>query len=449
MVRPLVVQRVDGWVGAAMIAVCATSACRAQIAAPSPARTRAVVVRTRPAPLAALPVARPPAARPALTPWWQRRCATQAVAPTTRVGAWRPADHTLFAQTLAWISERALVANEGLPYVEATVQTFAHGPERVRGWLLNEPYFSTRSALLTWAGVVLPVIEEHGAADVSLDARPVLAGQEHPGFQGDSWFAPRLHSPTTEGLLLRAGLRARWETPLLRMHRDRARLARSMRGAPPAARSELSWSRLFDAHYLAATLRATAVYAHGAGDHEAATRYLRSLDALCSELVPMGLDAPYGPAPIATCDEMHALLVDNEERSQCANTPRSNGAPRALIELDLAQWSGDNSVNALRTRAQIDELVREVGVEWLIVAYENDERFSRSIVDPIGYSHPPPRSVLRVHRLAYRALVHELRMDCESDTPRPPGVDYGTTAHRHFCAGEFRRRNLQIEATRP
>ncbi|MFO0563020.1 MAG: hypothetical protein U0269_33675 [Polyangiales bacterium] len=441
-------RRVHGWVGAVIMAVCATPACRAQIAAPSARPLRAAIVDARPAPRSAPVAARPNAERPPRSPWWLPRCATQPVSAMTRSGSWRPADRTLFAQTLAWISERAMVANEGLPYVEATVETFAHGPERVRGWLLNERYFSSRSALLTWAGVVLPVIEEHGAADVALDAQPVLAGQEHPGFQGDRWFAPRVHSPTTEGLLLRAGLRARWETPLLRMHRDRARLARSMRGAPAAARSALSWSRLFDANYLAATLRATAVYAHGAGDHEAAARYLRSLDALCSELVPMGLDAPYGPAPSATCHEMRALLEDNEERLQCASAPRSHGAPRALIELDRAQWSGDNSVNALRTREQVDELVREVGVESLIVAYENDQRFSRSIVDPVGYSHPPPPSVLRVHRLAYRALVHELRFDCESDTPRPPGVDYGTTAHRRFCAAEFRRRNLQIEASR-
>lgn len=383
-----------------------------------------------------------PAPRPLPDPWWNSRCTPTITAPTTRSGPWRPAHPTLFARTLQWISARAFVANEGLAYVDATVQTFAHGEERVRGWLLDGAYFHSRRALLTWAGVVLPVIDVHGAADVGADARPVLAGREHPGFSGDSWFAPRPYAPTTQGLLLRAGLRARWETPLLRAHEAHVRFSSRTNEGPVAARSLDAWARLYDGIFLANTLRTTAVYAHSAGDHEAAALYLRSLVALCGELVASGLAVPYGPVPESTCADVEPWLIDNEQRLQCPRAAPSSSEESAvapLVELDSARWiAGPTSALSFYTQPHIEALVQSVELDWLLAAYENDERFSRSVLDVIGYSHPPPPEVLRVHRLAYFALVRELHSDCEEEIPLLPGVDARSRARRQQCAEHYR-----------
>lgn len=394
------------------------------------------------APVAVMDVAR-------LVPW-ATRCRAPTVAPAVRTTAWRPARETGFSRAHQWLAARALIANDGLPYFEATVRSFVHGSQRVRGWRVDVPYFTGRAGLLTWAGVVLPIEREHGPADLRVDALAPLAGQEHPGFNAERALAPRAQSPTTEGLLLRAGLRREYESPLRAMFERAAATARRERVERPGRTTPTHdpdrWQLVWDGNYLANSLRTVAVYAHAQGDHEAAAQYLRSLAAICAELVPLEIGGGYGPNPAATCVSVPELLADNEERLGCPARDASgdDAATATLAALDRAQWAQARDIAGrdLARSAEAQALDRSVRVDQLLFAYEFDPRLSRTVFNELGTHHPAPLDILPVQRLAYAALVNHFGEDCELTRPPPEGSTRGDARHRAMCAGWFRTTEL-------
>ncbi|MBL8683240.1 MAG: hypothetical protein JNK05_28990 [Myxococcales bacterium] len=375
--------------------------------------------------------------------WWAPRCAVTLEPPLVRTTAWRPSVTSVFTHTQSWLATVALIANDGLEYVDATVETFERGAERTRGWRLDSQVFASRSALLTWAGVVLPIRSVHGAARLHDDVAPVLAGRDHPGFDGSRWLAPSPYSSVTASLMLRAGVLRQHETPLLDQHRRAVAFARRARDAPAAASSIEAWAKTFDGFALGARLRRFAVYAHAAGDHEAAVFYLRSLHAICVELAPMRLPVGYGLSVESMCDQVEWLLRDNEERTRCP--PRSLpllASERAIEALADTNWSaimGHNGPsNPVLSAAVLDPFAESAGLSLLALAYASDERPSRTVFEEIGSSHPPPPSILPAHRLAHAALVRRTGTDCETSVERPTGMGHQSAAHRQFCVSRMR-----------
>jgi hypothetical protein len=377
---------------------------------------------------------------------WATRCRAPMVALTTRTTAWRPARDTGFSRTHQWLAARALIANDGLAYIEATVRSFVRGSQRVRGWRVDVPYFSARAGLLTWAGVVLPIEREHGPADVRSDARAPLAGREHPGFDGERDLAPRPDAPITEGLLLRAGLRREHESSLRPMFERAARAAQRERLGAVATHDADAWQRVWEGNYLASTLRTVAVYAHAHGDHEAAAQYLRSLAAICAELVVLEIGSGYGPNPAATCASVPALLADNEERIACRARDASgdDAAIATLSALDGARWPQAQDVEGrdLARSAEAEALVRSVRVDQLLFAYQFDSRLSRTVFSELGRHHPAPVDILPVRRLAYAALVRHFGEDCELALAPPDGSIRGDARHRALCGGRWHTNEL-------
>lgn len=367
----------------------------------------------------------------------QEACAVLLHAPVARSTAWRARRESDFSRTHAWIATRTVLANDGLAYVDATAQSFVSGRVRAHGWRVDIPVFAGRDALLTWAGVVLPIERVHGPASLAADARWPLARRDHPGFEGSTDFAPRPRAPTTWALLQRAGLHAGAPLGDERAILQRAALAQRLGSGSSAMRSAAAWERAWHTDYLAASLWVTAVHAHRAGDHEVAAVLLRSLAALCREIVPLGLDVPYGPSPSATCFDAHALWIDNERRLSCPTreVPSDDEAARVLRALDREPALIDDEPRPALDRARLANLARDHRA-LVLRAYVEDERFSRVVSTHLGWSHPGPPRVLRVHELLGRALASATGIDCEH-MRGPASIPWPSRAHRAWCATQY------------
>lgn len=388
------------------------------------------------------PSAVAPAAPSEPADWWRPECALVPRAPIARSTAWRSRRERDFSRTHAWIATRTVLANDGLAYIDATVQSFVRGSVRVHGWRVDVPVFAGRSALLTWAGVLLPIEREHGPTSLAEDARWPLARREHPGFDGSTDFAPQPRAPTTWALLERAGLHRGAPLGDEPEFARRAQLARRMGIASPAMRSAAAWERAWHTHYLAASLQVTAAHAHRAGDHEVASVLLRSLDALCREIVPLGLDVPYGPAPSATCHDASALRLDAERRLACPTRAiqGDSDALRVLRALDREPAMLDGEPRATLERARLVALARDHRA-LVLRAYLEDERFTRVVATHLGWSHPGPPTVLRVHELLGDALASATGIDCEH-TRGPDAIPWPSRAHRAWCAAQYEAAQL-------
>jgi hypothetical protein len=370
--------------------------------------------------------------------------------PPRQQEAWDPPQGALPAiatSAIATLFEQGLADPRGLPYraIALRVRT-AWGTEqiiRTRGWVL-EPRFA-----VTWSGLVVPIEEAGGAADLRADVERMIARDEETrareardwpthGFYRfrQAWSEEASASaetllPIRAALLLRLGegdlARRVWEAWHIGMSAGTNDDAAHLAG--PYLMLALDWTwALFD----------RAVNAHALGDDGLARATAERLAPIRADVNRVARERGFtveGSDYLPFLEPLEALRADQLRRSRPATPPADRiGAAIAKLE-DVAerQMSQPGGVDLARD-PRVQALVREgePAIEPLLVALENDVRLTRSVSFHRDFSRG--RHLIAVAEVVYAALTEILG----SQTIAADRQDLATLTGRRAAAAALR-----------